>query len=86
MAKDSVQSYIQLKQKLVAEKAQLEQRLQAINEALGTSSKEPVLTAPASVGKPGRRSRNPMSLLEAVVQVASQHPMTKQEILEAVQK
>lgn len=86
MANDPVKSYIELKQKLIAEKAHLEQRLEAINEALGASAKEPVLMAPAAVGKPGRRSRNAISLSEAVVQVTAQHPMTKPEILEAVQR
>jgi len=84
MAKDSVKSFIDLKQRLVAEKAQLEQRLKAINEALGASLEAPVLMAPAAVAKRGRRSGNAISLLNAVVQVTSQHPMTKEEILEAV--
>jgi hypothetical protein len=84
---DKLQKYLASLDELRAEKAELEGRLEKINQALAG--------APGSVGRRGRRTgrragggrrRNGLSLRAAVTQVTKNRPMTKAEILEAVQK
>jgi hypothetical protein len=84
---DKLQKYLASLDELRAEKAELEGRLEKINQALAG--------APGSVGRRGRRGgrragggrrRNGLSLRAAVTQVTKNRPMTKAEILEAVQK
>ena len=85
---DKLQKYLASLDELRAEKAELEGRLEKINQALAG--------APGSVGRRGRfgagrragggRRRNGLSLRAAVTQVTKNRPMTKAEILEAVQK
>ncbi len=87
MKVDILKTYVLLRQKLTNEKAQLEQRLQKINQALGEVSTVAGSATPAApVGRPKKRFLNEISLPKAVVQVTSGNPMTKEEILVAVQK
>jgi hypothetical protein len=81
---DNLRRYIGLRDSLISEKSNLEQRLRAINEALG----QPSLTSatPSSIGgRRGRPARGAISLRDAVLQVTSRSPLTKDEILKAVQ-
>jgi hypothetical protein len=85
---DKLEKYLASLDELRAEKAELEGRLEKINQALAG--------APGGVGRRGRRGagrragagrrRNGLSLRAAVTQVTKNRPMTKAEILDAVQK
>jgi hypothetical protein len=117
MKHDKLKQYVALRDALQNEKAQLETRLTAINEALGTGagvSATIVGTAkrpgrrPNTAGaiskkvKPSKRGKAPgkfgsgkrkgklggntISLRAAVAQVTTSKPLTKQEILAAVDK
>ena len=100
MKMDNLRRYIDLRDSLVREKATLEQRLEEINQALGhvsggnsgsiqTPSKGAAETknskAAKSTGRRGRVPRGGISLRDAVVQVLSDGPKTKQEILQGVE-
>ncbi len=84
---DLLSQYASIREELRNEKAQLEQRLQAINEALG-SNPETVSSSPATKTGRGRRGGAPdgKSLKSLVLQVLRDGPMSKDEILSAVQK
>jgi hypothetical protein len=96
MKLDSVKQFVHLRAQLLREKAQLEQRLQAINQALAdhtpasapTAEPAPAQAAPpaAAAGKRRRRPQNPMTLREAVLQALKDKPLTKLEILQAVER
>lgn len=92
---DNLRRYVDLRNSLTREKAQLEERLRQINEALG-ETEPPAIAAGTPVrqrggagsktsGRRGRPASGGLSLREAVLQVTSGKPMTKQEILDAVQ-
>lgn len=96
MKMDDIRRYIDLRDSLVREKSELEQRLSQINQALGeqeTSSNQssaPAATTsfskPASSqGRRGRPSRSGVSLREAVLQVTGSGAKTKEEILKGVE-
>lgn len=86
MRSDSLKQYVSLRQNLVKEKAELEERLAQINEVLQSDGP----------GLPGlgmglrtravKRIRNKISLREAVRQVTAKKPLTKPEILESIDK
>lgn len=99
MKQDITTRIVQLHASLVKEKTALEQRLSIINQALGSIggsvnsgasvSKAAVAIAAPKPGKRGgarRRLDNPMPLKKAMIQVSKGKPMTKDEILAAVQK
>src|SRR5688572_1963027 len=83
MKTDLLQEYISLQAALRQERENLVARLQEIDGALGQ---------PSSIGisaPPGARrghGSNPISLKSAVLQVTANRPMTKNEILEAVER
>lgn len=90
-----IRRYLSLRDSLVQEKAKLEDRLREINEALGAtapassaarSSTTP--SAPATRGRKGgrRRGAGGISLRDAVLQVTSKGPLTKEEILQGVKQ
>ncbi len=88
MNTDTLKQFISLRKSLIREKARLEQekskiegRLMEIDTALGESISKP---SPRKIK--GEHAKNPMSLKEAVVKVTSARPMTKAEILAAVQE
>jgi hypothetical protein len=84
--KDRLQQYLSSLDALRAEKAEIEARLEQIDSALAGA---PGPTRPRPGGRPrraGRRRRNGLSLREAVLQVTRARPLSKQEILNAVEK
>lgn len=94
---DNIRKYIDLKTSLVREKAQLEEQLRQINEALGDAEEAAPASAPAPSaprapapsrakrgGRRGRPTAGGLSLREAVLQVTASGPKTKQEILDGV--
>ena len=86
---DSIRQFLALQESLHKERTQLEARLAQINEALGSSQRRATATAPVpkkAVTRRGPRTRNEMSLKEAVMQVTKEKPLTKPEILEAIKK
>jgi len=84
MNTDILQQYVSARNALLDEKAQTESRLQQLNQALtGTPVVQAV--APKPVEKVPRQTRSPISMRAAVVQVTTGHPMTKPEILAAIQ-
>jgi hypothetical protein len=92
MKNDHLKLYVTARQKLLKEKATLESRLAQLNRALAL---EPAPEAPASKaparaagrGKsPAKRVKNAMSLKAAVIKVTTGKPLTKKEILAALQK
>jgi hypothetical protein len=102
MKQDITTQIVQLHASLVKEKTSLEHRLAVINKALGSiggsvsngTSKSKAAVAivtlkPKKRGKRGgarRRLDNPMPLKKAIIQVTKAKPLTKEEILAAVQK
>ena len=88
---DNLRRYVDLRNSLVREKAQLEERLRQINEALGDAEEataapaSPVSKRPAAGGRRGRPASGGLSLRDAVLQVTTGNPKTKQEILDEVQ-
>jgi hypothetical protein len=85
-----IKRYLSLRDSLIQEKTKLEQRLAEISEALGNPnssvpSQSPPSGKPATSGRVGRRGpRGSISLREAVLQVTSKSPLTKEEILNQV--
>jgi hypothetical protein len=86
---DKLQRYLASLEELRAEKAELEARLEKIEEALAGS---PGSVKGARRGRTARRGggrrgrRNGLSLRAAVTQATRNRPLSKAEILEAVQK
>lgn len=86
---DNLRRYVDLRNSLTREKAQLEERLRQINQAIGDTTPPAGVRTPNAQSAPARRGRpaaSGLSLREAVLQVTSQRPMTKQEILDAIDK
>jgi hypothetical protein len=104
MKKVSLKKYLEMREVLVKEKADLEQRLAEVNRALGATPA--VVAAPAAVKAPAaaakapkapkaavagkrrtwKRASNEMSLKDAVLKVTAKGALTKQQILDEVQK
>jgi hypothetical protein len=85
MKNDILQQYVSARQALLDEKAQVEARLRQITRAL-SEAPSAVTVAPKPVAPIPRRRRGPISMKAAVIQVTSGHPMTKPEIMAAIQK
>lgn len=94
---DSLQQFVKLRRELTQEKEQITRRLAQIDEALGettTSTPTASLSAvqgasPAGAGSTGRRGRIPgggTSLRQIVMQLLSEGPKTKEEILDLVRR
>jgi hypothetical protein len=83
MKTDLLQKYISMQSSLQREREELLTRLRQIEDALGA-----VPSIPSKAGASGRRGRggNPMPLRDAVIQVTARRAMTKEEIVEAVQR
>lgn len=87
--KNTLDKFIKLRQSLANEKDALEARLKQIEEALAgnvpAEAPAPKPAKPARTKRP-KRLKNPMSLRKAIIQVTTGAPMTKEEILAAVEK
>jgi hypothetical protein len=92
---NDIKRYIDLRNSLLKEKATLENRLRQINSALGESGSisQPAQTTTTSSiptsssrRRGGRRPSGGLSLRDAVLQVTSRGPLTKEEILSAVKQ
>lgn len=87
---DALKQYAKLHQQLLEEKRQLEERLRGINEVLGVAESFPSVESktdikPATGARRGRRSRNALSMREAILQALSNGPLARKEIVSAVQ-
>lgn len=92
MPSDKLKQFISLRDELVAEKRSLEQRLIELNRILGSERTAVSVPVAAPAQPRTRRSRrsftrmqNDISLKDAILKVNTK-PMTKAEILSAVQK
>jgi hypothetical protein len=99
MKRDPLKQFVALRESLLKRKAALDAELAQINAALGEASPAAV-AAPGRPGrkpgrkpgpkpgpKPGRkRAQNAMSLKEAVLAATKSKPLTKADILSAVDK
>jgi len=86
---DRLQRYLASLDELRTEKAELESRLEKINQALAGSpaaGRGGKGTGPRRRAGRGGRRRNGLSLRAAVAQVTKSRPLAKGEILEAVRK
>ncbi len=91
---DALKRYLELHEKLKAEKAGLESRLAKINQALAgriaVSAAATDVSTPAPGNKPGRkglkRVKNKMSLRAAIIQATTARALTKPEIFKAIDK
>lgn len=92
MSIDVLKQYLQLRTELAEEKSRLEARLGQINRVLGgeipvpTKTESEPTTQRTDHASGHRRIKNPMSLRAAIVKVTSAKPLTKKEILDAVEK
>jgi hypothetical protein len=92
MKSASVKQFVALRAALLNEKAQLEARLKEICAGLEMTAPTSAATAPAKVavlGRPPKKKRaarveNTMSLYEAVTKAVAAKPLTKEEILKAI--
>ena len=94
--KDSLQQFHALRSALISEREAIQKRLNELNTVLGGGEASAAVVAPATASVPKRRGRPPgqknrvvantMSLREAVLKVLTTIPMTKQALLDAVQK
>ena len=85
MKSTPLKTFVKLRTSLLRQKAELEARLAEINEALGMNQETCGEAAPGgAVTK--TRSRNPISLRSAVIEVTRAEPLSKAQILTAVKK
>src|SRR5688572_7998457 len=83
-----IQKFIELKKQLVTEREAIRERLAQINLALGEQS-DAAATLPPRGATPKARAKprqNPLSLRSAILQVTKSKPLTKKDILTAIQK
>ena len=85
MKDDVLKQYISIQTALQREREELVARLRQIEEVLGQTAPGFNPSGPPRRGRKGR-GVNSMSLRDAVLQVTSLRPMTKQEVYEAVQR
>ena len=85
MNTDILKKYLSLRQALQQEKAQLEARLNEINTALAAAPSD-VNVEPQRARPVQRRTKNRVSMRAAVIRVTTGRPLTKPEILQAIQK
>ena len=87
MKRDPLKQYVSLRDSLLKRKAALEAELAKINSALGEAA--PAKAAAAAKAAPARsrkRAQNSVSLKSAVSDVLKTKPLTRPDILKAVEK
>jgi hypothetical protein len=92
---DPLQQYAKLRRQLIEERSQIEARLNEINQVLGSevaaTAAPPGASAPAAPVQPvarrggGPRGGNTMSLREAIIKVLARGPLSRKEVVAAVQ-
>jgi hypothetical protein len=86
MKRSSIKQFVKLRQQLASERADIIARLKEVEAALGASEAVlPKAVTKASV-KPRKRVKNELSLKEAILKVVTGKALTKEQILEGVQK
>ena len=91
---DPLKQYAQLRQKLSAEKSQIEARLREINAVLEPAADAPAAVAPVAAkarsGGRGRgkgRGKNSLSMREAITKALQEHgPLARKELAQAVKE
>ena len=85
MKTDILTQYISAHKALLNEKTQLEARLQQITQVL-TGAPAALTVAPKPTARVFQQTEKPLSLKAAVLKATTGHPLTKLEILAAIQK
>jgi len=89
MKNDILKQYVSARSALLREKAQLEGRLERLNQALGQAldqASPAVAVVPKPPTRTVRRVKRGISMKTAVLEVTKGNPMTKPEIMAAIQK
>jgi hypothetical protein len=84
----SIKQFVKLRQQLEAERADIVSRLKQVEAALGSFQVEPSPKAikTPKVKSPRKRAKNELSLKESVLKAVSGKALTKEQILDGVQK
>lgn len=87
MKPDVIQQYSILRERLLREKLEIEERLKGIKLVLGTNNlpqlPETAVEIPKRIGRP---KANAMSMKEAILKVLSKGPLGRKEIVQEVQR
>lgn len=84
---DPLKAFVTLRTSLEAERAKLTARLAEVEAALGTiAASGGAKSAAKGAFAPRKRAQNELSLKEAVLKAIEKKPLTKAEILAAVEK
>jgi hypothetical protein len=84
---DPLKAFVTLRTSLEAERAKLTARLAEVEAALGTiAASGGAKSAAKGTFAPRKRAQNELSLKEAVLKAIEKKPLTKAEILAAVEK
>lgn len=86
MKRDPLKQYVSLRDSLLKRKAALEAELAKINAALGEAAPAKAATAKAPPARSRKRAKNSVSLKSAVSDVLKAKPLTRPDILKAVEK
>ncbi len=91
MKRDTLKTFVELRSQLQKDKTAIERRLKEIIRALGNNNDVPAtrvrpLTQRGRKQKREGQTANSLSRRETVVRALSKRPLTRQEILVAVQK
>ena len=86
MKRDPLKQYVSLRDSLLKRKAALEAELAQINAALGEAAPAKAAAAKAAPARSRKRAQNSVSLKSAVCEVLKSKPLTRPEILKAVEK
>lgn len=86
MKRDPLKQYVSLRESLLKRKATLEAELAKINSALGEAAPAKASAAKAAPVRTRKRAQNSVSLKAAVSDVIKSKPLTRPEILKAVEK
>lgn len=86
MKRDPLKQYVSLRESLLKRKATLEAELAKINSALGEAAPAKATAAKSAPVRSRKRAQNSVSLKSAVCEVLKSRPLTRPEILKAVEK
>jgi hypothetical protein len=86
MKRDPLKQYVSLRDSLLKRKAALEAELAQINAALGEPAPAKASAAKAAPARSRKRAQNSVSLKSAVCEVLKSKPLTRPDILKAVEK